>query len=160
MIAISRFPCMLSWFTDANSRSISSLERNVTSRSGGFMRSRTVGSRDFTCSFFRYLSHERRVIMCAFTVFTERPLSTSERRHSSISSFITHSISRGKISMSAFKSLRFSSLSWSLFGRKEKWFTPCGIWDCFFGSRNWMKRQIWNAYCSRVFGLRPLWMRR
>ena len=151
---------MVSWGILAKNLSISSLVRKVTSRSSTFIRSRVVGSRHETCSFFRYLSQLLIVIICAFTVFTESPESASESLQASKSSFLICSIVGSLYFFARSKSGDFQVLirSLSCGGRSESiWTHRSSAESSIIHS---IKRQIWNTYCSCVFRDINLWRRR
>lgn len=137
---------------------ISSFERNVTSLSGTFMRSRIVGSRDQICSFLRYLSQDRKVIIWALIDPVESPSFARSRRKLSISFFVISSTLIMQISLIFFRRSRFSHLFDASVSRNtERWIVS---YSHRFTSRNRKSLQRWNSYCSRVRILLPLWSRR
>ncbi len=133
-------------------RSISSSVKKVTSRSGAFMSSITVGSRLQTHSFFRYLNHDRIVIMWALTVLMVSPESERVMRQRSMSSLVMSSIRGSGISRAISK--RKDHGEFSSFGR-----TSLGLRERTRGFlvMKPINRKIWKAYCSWVFLERPLW---
>ncbi len=127
----------------------------MTSLSGAFMRSRIVGSIDPICSFLRYLSQDRKVIIWALIDPIERPSFERSSRKLSISFFVISSTLIAQRLFNFIRRILFSHLFWGFVSRN---ISRCReSYSHKIGTSERKSLQRWNSYCSSVRILRPLW---